>query len=71
MPAASVARRSSLKDHDAGPAIATSPALSGVATPAIGVRSYRTVALVWSIVFFGALASMTIWKQASRLLEWD
>ena len=39
--------------------------------PAIGVRSYAPSTLVWSTLFFGALAALTIWQQASRLLGWD
>jgi len=39
--------------------------------PEIGIRSYRTVALVWSVVFFGVLASLTLWQQGRRLLGWE
>ena len=39
--------------------------------PVIGIRSYRTVALVWSVVFFGVLASLTLWQQGRRLLGWE
>jgi hypothetical protein len=35
---------------------------------AIRVRSYRIAALVWSTLFFGALAALTVWQQAGRIL---
>ena len=34
----------------------------------IRVRSFRLWALVWSIVFFGILAGLTVWQQAARFL---
>jgi hypothetical protein len=33
----------------------------------IRIRSFRVGALVWSIVFFGGLAAMTVWQQVQRL----
>jgi hypothetical protein len=35
---------------------------------AIKVRSFRLAVLVWSIVFFGVLAGLTVWQQAARFL---
>ena len=35
---------------------------------AIKVRSYRAGALIWSTLFFGVLAALTIWQQLHRLL---
>jgi hypothetical protein len=31
------------------------------------VRSYRLAALVWSVLFFGTLAALTVWQQISML----
>jgi hypothetical protein len=30
------------------------------------VRSFRLAALIWSILFFGVLAGMTVWQQIGR-----
>ncbi|HEX6313466.1 MAG TPA: Nramp family divalent metal transporter [Gemmatimonadaceae bacterium] len=35
---------------------------------AIRIRSYRIVALVWSALFFGVLAVVTLWQQLAALL---
>jgi hypothetical protein len=32
----------------------------------IRIRSYRVAALVWSVAFFGVLASLTLWQQIQR-----
>jgi hypothetical protein len=36
---------------------------------AIRIHSFRVVALVWSVLFFGFLAGMTFWQQLQRLLS--
>ena len=36
---------------------------------AIQVRSWRVAALVWSTLFFGVLAAVTIWQQAASLFR--
>ena len=36
--------------------------------PPIRIRGVRLAILAWSIVFFGALALLTIWQQAQRFL---
>ena len=36
--------------------------------PPIRIRGFRLAALIWSIVFFGALALLTIWQQAQRFI---
>lgn len=33
------------------------------------VRSYRLAALVWSVLFFGTLAALTVWQQISMLRQ--
>jgi hypothetical protein len=33
----------------------------------IRIRTYRTAALVWSTLFFGVLAALTVWQQAKNL----
>ena len=32
----------------------------------IKVRPFRLALLVWSIVFFGVLAGLTVWQQLAR-----
>ncbi|AVT40465.1 Nramp family divalent metal transporter [Plantactinospora sp. BB1] len=33
-------------------------------------RSYRVVALVWSVLLFGVFSALTVWQQGDRLLDW-
>ncbi|MBE1488783.1 Nramp family divalent metal transporter [Plantactinospora soyae] len=33
-------------------------------------RSYRVVALVWSVLLFGVFSVLTVWQQGDRLLDW-
>jgi hypothetical protein len=33
-------------------------------------RSYRVVALIWSILLFGVFSALTVWQQGDRLLDW-
>ncbi|MFC6021451.1 Nramp family divalent metal transporter [Plantactinospora solaniradicis] len=33
-------------------------------------RSYRVVALIWSVLLFGVFSALTVWQQSDRLLDW-
>lgn len=41
-----------------------------VLPPQIRPRSYRVVALIWSILLFGVFSALTVWQQGDRLLDW-